>query len=188
MEIKNIIFANIAAISFLILFIVCKKMKSGIGPYNLKVLGLTSIAIFSALLALSNDSSLQASFGIFGAIAGYLFGTNNENETNIEANGNNNQLAGRDINNSILQMLSSLQDNLTHPKKKSYHVHSIYKQIHKHISNRTIEILIKEQIEIFSTQGFSLCSITADLNGIDGVILIFEKNDGRGQFSSSKDE
>jgi len=56
------------------------KMKDGFGPFNLKVYGLTIVIAVTALLVLSDITTekLTACFGIFGAIAGYLFGLKKE--------------------------------------------------------------------------------------------------------------
>lgn len=50
------------------------RMKGGFGPFNLRVVGIILVATFVSLLALVKDGSLNASIGILGAIAGYLFG------------------------------------------------------------------------------------------------------------------
>ena len=49
------------------------RMQNGIGPFNLRAVGIVLIATLSALLALKDGSSLTAAMGILGAIAGYLF-------------------------------------------------------------------------------------------------------------------
>lgn len=50
------------------------KMKSGFGPFNLRVVGIIIVGTFAALLALQGGESITAAMGILGAIAGYLFG------------------------------------------------------------------------------------------------------------------
>ena len=50
------------------------KMKSGFGPFNLRVIGIILVGTFAALLALQGGESMTAAMGILGAIAGYLFG------------------------------------------------------------------------------------------------------------------
>jgi hypothetical protein len=64
----------IAGIGVIALCGVFWKMKPGFGPFNLRVVGVVLIAIFAALLAQRDASSLTAAMGILGAIAGYLFG------------------------------------------------------------------------------------------------------------------
>lgn len=56
------------------------KMKNGIGNYNLKVYGITIIALLVTVLAISSSDSkaLSPAYGILGAIAGYLFGLKEE--------------------------------------------------------------------------------------------------------------
>lgn len=54
---------------------VFRKMKDGFGEYNLKVVLLTTIVIFTTLLAVYTKR-LDATLGILGAIVGYLFGVN----------------------------------------------------------------------------------------------------------------
>jgi hypothetical protein len=56
------------------------KMKNGIGKYNLKVYGITIIALLVTLLAISpiETTNISPAYGILGAIAGYLFGLKEE--------------------------------------------------------------------------------------------------------------
>lgn len=49
-------------------------MKSGFGPFNLRVLGIILVATYATVLGLANVTKLTAAIGILGAIAGYLFG------------------------------------------------------------------------------------------------------------------
>ena len=56
-----------------------KNMKDGFGGYNLKVVLLTLITIFTALLAVYSKR-LDATLGILGAIVGYLFGVNSSKD------------------------------------------------------------------------------------------------------------
>ncbi len=62
------------------LFGVLYKMKSGFGPFNLKVYGLTLVVGVSSIIVLTDipTEKLTAVFGILGAIAGYLFGLKKE--------------------------------------------------------------------------------------------------------------
>ena len=50
------------------------RMKGGFSPFNLRVVKIILVATFVSLLTLVKDGSLNASMGILGAIAGYLFG------------------------------------------------------------------------------------------------------------------
>ncbi len=50
------------------------RMKSGFGPFNLRVVAIVLIATFVSILAIVNPQSLNAALGILGAVAGYIFG------------------------------------------------------------------------------------------------------------------
>ncbi len=51
------------------------KMKGGFGPNNLRAVGITLVLTFTALIATRyQNGMLTAAIGIFGSIAGYLFG------------------------------------------------------------------------------------------------------------------
>ena len=50
------------------------RMKSGFGPFNLRVIGIVLVATFASVLAVNDSGSLTAAMGILGAIVGYLFG------------------------------------------------------------------------------------------------------------------
>ncbi len=50
------------------------RMKSGMGPFNLRVIGIIVVATFASLLSLTGPGGLTAAMGILGGIAGYLFG------------------------------------------------------------------------------------------------------------------
>ena len=49
------------------------RMKVGLGPFNIRAIGLIFIGTVSALLGLKDATSMTAAMGILGAIAGYLF-------------------------------------------------------------------------------------------------------------------
>ncbi len=51
-------------------------MNPGKGNYNLKIFGITLIALYVSILALSpiETTNLSPAYGILGAIARYLFG------------------------------------------------------------------------------------------------------------------
>ena len=63
----------IAVIGTVTLFGVFTKMNRGIGPHNLKAIGIVFVAVLVALLAVS-DTESESVLGILGAIVGYLFG------------------------------------------------------------------------------------------------------------------
>ncbi len=75
----------IVIVSLIIIFILKTKMKDGLGPFNLKAIGITLIATFVSILSLSEIESdkLLGVYGILGGIAGYLFGIkdNKKNES-----------------------------------------------------------------------------------------------------------
>ncbi len=50
------------------------RRGEGLGPLNLRAVGIVLIGTFAALLAAQGGSALTAGFGVLGAIAGYLFG------------------------------------------------------------------------------------------------------------------
>ncbi len=78
---NDILIIAIVLITGTVLFILKGKMKEGLGPFNLRAIGLTLIASLVAILSLADidTSKLSAAYGIFGAIAGYLFGLKDSN-------------------------------------------------------------------------------------------------------------
>ncbi len=50
------------------------RMTPGIGPYNLRAIGIVLIATFATILAVKVNGSLTAAMGILGSIGGYVFG------------------------------------------------------------------------------------------------------------------
>jgi hypothetical protein len=86
---------------------------------NLRAVGIIFIGTFAAILAVSKSESLNASLGILGAIAGYLFGYR-ESEKEKEQEGGPSasvtastfgagaKVAGRDINETIEHMQADL--------------------------------------------------------------------------------
>lgn len=71
MEYLHWIIAGLGAIALIGVF---SRMQGGFGPFNVRIVGIVLIAVFAALLATTDSSALTAAMGIFGAIAGYLFG------------------------------------------------------------------------------------------------------------------
>lgn len=95
------------------------RMKGGFGPMNLRAVGIILIGTFAAILAVSKAESLNASLGILGAIAGYLFGyrgSEKEKEQEVGSSasisgstmGAGSKVAGRDINETIEHMQADL--------------------------------------------------------------------------------
>ena len=68
------LFWAITAIGSIALLGVFYRMKAGIGPFNLRAVGLVLVATLVSLLALKGADSLTAAVGVLGTIAGYLFG------------------------------------------------------------------------------------------------------------------
>jgi hypothetical protein len=60
-------------------FFLTKKL--GWGPYNLKVVGLILVATFATILAVAQQGHDAAAIGILGTVAGYLFGTKIDGDT-----------------------------------------------------------------------------------------------------------
>ena len=50
------------------------KMKSGVGPMNIRFAGIILISTIAGVLALADITKAEAPIGILGAVAGYLFG------------------------------------------------------------------------------------------------------------------
>ncbi len=73
-----ILLCLIAAIGSGALIGVFRKMGKGFGPYNLRVVGIVLVATFASMLAVVADDAINAAMGILGAIAGYLFGLQND--------------------------------------------------------------------------------------------------------------
>ncbi|MBX2913312.1 MAG: hypothetical protein M9954_12490 [Cyclobacteriaceae bacterium] len=74
-------YAVILIISLGAYVLISKKMANGFGPYNMKVYGITLVAILAAIIAVSNidANKSSAAYGILGAIVGYLFGLKDSN-------------------------------------------------------------------------------------------------------------
>lgn len=82
MEFKHWVLLSIFIVTILVLLIFRSKMKEGLGPYNLRAIGITLIASLGAILSIAEieTTKLSATYGILGAIAGYLFGLNSKKE------------------------------------------------------------------------------------------------------------
>jgi hypothetical protein len=50
------------------------KMERGFGPFNLRAVAITLVAVLASLLSLREGPAMTAGMGILGAIAGYVFG------------------------------------------------------------------------------------------------------------------
>ncbi len=82
MEMKHWILLSIILITAAVLWIFKSKMKDGLGPFNLRAIGITLVASLAAILSIAEieATKLSATYGILGAIAGYLFGLNNKKD------------------------------------------------------------------------------------------------------------
>jgi hypothetical protein len=50
------------------------RMKPGFGPNNLQAVGIVLVAFLASVLSILRPDGFNAAMGIYGAIAGYLFG------------------------------------------------------------------------------------------------------------------
>ncbi len=80
MKTTSIALIAISVLTLLALLGVFRNMKSGFGPFNLKVYGITLVMGIAAILTLTDLPSDKTApvFGLLGAIAGYLFGLKKE--------------------------------------------------------------------------------------------------------------
>lgn len=71
-----VIIICIVILTVAVFWIIYKKMKDGMGPYNIRVIGITFIASLVSILSISGieSTNLNATYTILGAIVGYLFG------------------------------------------------------------------------------------------------------------------
>ena len=69
------IIAVIGLVALVGVFAAILIKNKGMGPYNLRAVGIVIVLTFTALIATKyQDGTLTAAIGIFGGIAGYLFG------------------------------------------------------------------------------------------------------------------
>ena len=80
MDIQQISVIGILLVGIVALIGSFKQMKPGFGPFNLRVIGIILVATFATILALIDNGKISAAIGILGAIAGYLFGFNNNSK------------------------------------------------------------------------------------------------------------
>lgn len=86
MEKLYLIIGLLTLISIGSFIILLKKMKEGIGQFNLKIYGITFVGILVAVLAISPVDSINLSpaYGILGGIAGYIFGLKDEKQDKLK--------------------------------------------------------------------------------------------------------
>lgn len=130
------VFWVVSAFSLIALCLAVYRMNKGFGPQNLRVFGIVLVASLVAMLASANGSELSTAMGILGAIAGYLFGSQRDNEpasenfvgekSSVDA-GNANfgdyaKIAGRDINETLQKIrgnIENLKDSIVHMESSS---------------------------------------------------------------------
>lgn len=173
------------------------KMKGGFGPMNLRAVGIVLIGVLATLLAIAKADNLNAAMGILGAIAGYLFGANVEgdskkNESALDVDratfGDHAKLAGRDINETVNNMNAKVQelgtllaqesgkiDHLIATQDKEsvpreYLINSIYER-----QFQDQESAIQSVADRWANEGWHLKGVTSDYQGVDGMLLLFER-------------
>ncbi len=72
------IIGGLGALTMIGVFAVFLRRNQGFGPLNLRAVGIVLVGTFAALLAVTGDRGLAAGIGVLGAIAGYLFGINDQ--------------------------------------------------------------------------------------------------------------
>ncbi len=189
----------IAAFGFTTLVGIFLKMKSGFGPFNLRVVGLVIVATFSTLLALTKTESLNAAMGILGAIAGYLFGIKDsldkgkEKKEGVDIDssqfGDYAKIAGRDINekienmqgdiaqikDSVINQFSTIEKSLTNLDAQSWQMQDyLVNTIFERNPPKMVEAIGKV-VNRWQQEGWRFRRITADYQVIDGIMLVFTK-------------
>jgi hypothetical protein len=161
------------------------KMNKGFGIFNLRVLGITLVATFVTLLAIGKTDSLNSAMGILGAIAGYLFGIQNEKKsgesTSVDAQnsnfGNNAKIAGRDINETIEKLsaeVANVSNNISKVEqkqmgKKDYLINIVFER------EEGLATAIENVINWWTDKGWTFETLTSDFAGADGVYLFFSQ-------------
>lgn len=69
------VFWAVFVFGILAMIIVGLRMKPGMGPYNLRALGIVFVGTAATLMGIFESSLQSATMGILGGIAGYLFGS-----------------------------------------------------------------------------------------------------------------
>lgn len=158
------------------------RMKKGFGPFNFKVLVIIIVATFTSLLALNDANSLNAALGILGAIVGYVFGFTSEksqkdSSANVDSStlGDNNKIAGRDINEFIKKIESDLTEiknarfaSSEKPNESDYLIHHFFER-------NNYQEKFEEIITAHEKEDWKFKFMTSDFQGTDGIFLIFEK-------------
>lgn len=166
------------------------RMRGGFGPQNLRAIGIVFVGSLVAILSLSRLNDLSTSMGIFGTIAGYLFGSQREKEGDKEVNtgiqasgatiGAGSKVAGRDINEVLNQVsgdIAELKDSVVHmasgtssKRANEYLFVSHYDEDGEPISG------IADDIGKLSSEGWSLISICNSYEH-RGLVAVFSRSD-----------
>lgn len=167
------------------------KMKTGIGPYNLRVIGIILIATLATVLAIARQDSLNSAMGILGAIAGYLFGIqdNGKNQQPADSSvatgdvGDHNKIAGRDINETIENLstqiakfdkqINKIENKITNAKggqNMDYLLNTVYDRDPNQLAES-----FEKSIRCWEKRGWELVGFSSDYSGMDGIILLFSK-------------
>lgn len=181
------------------------KMKGGFGPLNLRVVGLVLIAVLATLLAIAKSDNLNAVMGILGAIAGYLFGASTDSRpsqsgsSSVDASastfGDNAQVAGRDINETINNINAQVKELGQLLAKEGAQIDRLVAS-EKNRAPRAMDYLLNTVYERgldragdaigmvishWESKGWKLMGMTSDYQGMDGIFLLFERQSVQGQ-------
>jgi len=102
----------------------------------------------------------------------------------VSSNGDNNQIAGRDINNNINRLIASINKNIQSKKSSSFHIYSKYKDIHNTVAR---DESLRKTITEFYNKGYKPISISSDMRATDCIFILFEQDDGLGNITCSND-
>jgi len=187
----------IAGFSLIALLLTFWRMKGGFGPQNLRAVGIVLVSGLVCMLSISQKDQLSTAIGVLGAIAGYLFGSQRENERNdIEKSsastknstfGDGAKIAGRDINETLQNIkgdVDSIKDSVVNINSKiisnnrqDYWIISYYPE-----DGEPIESIVRQASSIDS-DGWRLINISPSWNR-DGMLSVWmrESTENHAQF------
>ncbi|PTY38712.1 hypothetical protein BGP77_11065 [Saccharospirillum sp. MSK14-1] len=192
------------------------KMKGGFGPVNLRAVGIVLIALLASIISLAKANDLNAALGILGTIAGYLFGANSTTEksangtgSSLDASGSefgdNAKLAGRDINETVNNIQSKIDDITKIIGEENSKIdrlvesHSSPSVYYEYLLNTVFErgtnkvyVVISRVLKKWSVEGWSLVGMTNLYDQSDALVLVFRretdiKNAGEVQYFGSSE-
>lgn len=175
------------------------KMKGGFGPVNLRAVGIVLIALLASIISLAKANDLNAALGILGTIAGYLFGANSVTEKNANGAGSsfdaggsefgdNAKLAGRDINETVNNIQSKIDDiskilgdenskinrllesQSSSPAHYEYLLNTVFERNANEVYDAIFEVLKQ-----WSTNGWALVGMTNLYDQSDALVLVFRR-------------